>query len=403
MKQAERNLSYTESVARVLSGSSEPLSIDDLLGEIEQLRPVGSGGRSAIYKAVGSLYQAVPVARGRYGWLSNLLAGNTFRHPLTAREVRKGFFMLDELEHAVFFPEFFQTYRAVSRTLTIELLNGPTLTAAANIEQKTWALKLGPEFTQWIEDVGGGRGDSIIIQVVDAVAGHYILRLQPHESRDGKSVHEQNVALARRAEAVVSDDRRARTAVPTPVLAARLIASDAFRSTTPPDDLHYVLHELSDLQLVEDGYAIGRSDSFREDVAERETDHDLSAADVAMTLFGWESEFSEGDTLWDLVDSGDEIEETFHGADEICSAYRTYLERLGGAEPLVAPLSHEEYHMLEAELEYMVALEVEFGWLLPEQETRRDALAKRLILDPDSLIGDDLGPEDMDDPSYWEN
>ncbi len=122
-----------------------------------------------------------------------------------------------------------------------------------------------------------------------------------------------------------------------------------------------------------------------------------------MTLFGWESEFSEGDTLWDLVDSGDEIDETFHDADEICSAYRTYLERLAGAEPLVAPLSHEEYHMLEAELEYMVALEVEFGWLLPEQETRRDALAKRLILDPDSLIGDDLGPEDMDDPSYWEN
>ena len=197
MTKAERNLSYTESVAHVLSGSSEPLTIDDLLGEIEQLRPVGTGGRSAVYKAVASLYQAVPVSRSRYGWLSNLLAGNTFRHPLTAREARKGFLMLDELEHAVFFPEFFQTYRPVSRTLTIDLLSGPTLTASANIEQKTWALTLGPEFTQWIEDVGGGRGDSIIIQVVDAIAGHYILRLQPHESRDGRSVHEQNVALAR--------------------------------------------------------------------------------------------------------------------------------------------------------------------------------------------------------------
>jgi hypothetical protein len=404
MSKTGKDPSYTDCVAAVLGGSLEPLTIDELLGEIEQMRTVGSGGRSAVYRAVSGLYQAVSVARGSYGWLPNLLAENTFRHPLAAREARKGFLMLDELEHAAFFPEFFQAYRPVSRTLTIDLLGGPTLTASAYIEQKTWALSLGPEFSQWIEQVGGGRGDSIVIHVVDAVAGHYILRLQPHESRDGKAIHGRNVAVARLAEAVVSDDQQVRMTMPTAELAAKLIARGAFQSEVPTDDLHYLLHELSDLQLIDGGYALREEGELPSaDQPGAEIDLDTSVAEAAMTLFGWDTGSSQTDTLWSLLESSDEVEDSFHDADEICSAYRSYLERCEDTDQIESPLTHEEYHMLEAELEYMVALEVEFGWLLPEQETRRDELAKRLMLDPDSLIGGDLGPTDLDDPSYWEN
>ncbi len=404
MSKAEREPSYSACVAEVLSGSSEPLTMDELLNEIKQLRMVGAGGRSAVYKAVSGLYQAVSVSRGSYGWLSNLLAENTFRHPLTAREARKGFLMLDELEHAVFFPEFFQVYRPLSRTLTIELLSGPTLTASAYIEQKTWALSLGAEFSQWIEEVGGGRGDSIIIQVVDAVTGHYLYRLQPHESRDGRAIHRRNIAVARLAEAVVKEDKQIRTVMPTAELAAKLIGRGAFRSETPTDDLHYVLHELSDLQLVDDGYAALEEGSLPgDDTRGPEMDLDVSAADAAMTLFGWDADSSQTDTLWDLLETDGATEDSFYDVDDTCTAYTSYLERLDDADQGGSPLSHEEYHMLEAELEYMVVLEVEFGWLLPEQEARRDELANRLMLDPDSLIGGDLGSTDLDDPSYWEN
>jgi len=404
MSKVQKDPSYTDCVAAVLSGSPKPMTIDELLGEIEQMRMVGSGGRSAVYRAVSGLYQAVSVTRGNYGWLSNLLAGNTFRHPLAAREARNGFLMLDELEHALFFPEFFQTYRPVSRTLTIELLAGPTLTASAYIEQKTWALSLGPEFSQWIEHVGGGRGDSIVIQVVDAVAGHYILRLQPYESRDGRAIHGRNMAVARLAEAVVRDDKQVRSAMPTAELAARLIARGAFRSEMPTDDLHYLLHELSELQLVDGGYALREEgDLPGDDQLTAGIDLDTSAADAAMTLFGWDAGSSQSDTLWDLLETDDKVEDSFHDADEICSAYSSYLERCADTDRIDSPLSHEEYHLLEAELEYMVALEIEFGWLLPEQEARRDELANQLMLDPDSLIGGDFGPTDLDDPSYWEN
>jgi hypothetical protein len=67
--------------------------------------------RDAIYRAVRELYQAVPVASSQIGWLSHLLQGSSFRHPLTAAESRRGFLLLDELEHAVFFPSSFNNKR----------------------------------------------------------------------------------------------------------------------------------------------------------------------------------------------------------------------------------------------------------------------------------------------------
>ena len=90
--------SYVNCVARVLSNSSQPLSVDTLISHIEHQRPITKGARRAVYRAIGQLFQAVPVTTSHYGWLSCLLKGNTFRHPLTNDEARKGYLLLDELE-----------------------------------------------------------------------------------------------------------------------------------------------------------------------------------------------------------------------------------------------------------------------------------------------------------------
>ena len=96
----------------------------------------------------------MPVSPGHYGWLSHLLSGAVFRHPLTSEETRRGYLLLDELEHTVFFPQFFQHYRPDDRVLTIELFGGPTIRAEAAIERKTWSLRLGQEFADWIDELG---------------------------------------------------------------------------------------------------------------------------------------------------------------------------------------------------------------------------------------------------------
>ena len=245
--------SYTICVTQALSSSPHPLTIDDLLAQVERQRPLGKGARDAIYRAVRELYQAVPVASSQIGWLSHLLQGSSFRHPLTAAESRRGFLLLDELEHAVFFPQFFQRQKTELRQVVVELMGGQTLHAEAAVERNQWTLRLGLPFAEWIDAQGGQSQDDILILVEDAVKGHYRFRLQPHESRDEGAIHQQNQQLALAAETLMSHFRRTDKVIPVWELAALLVGRELYHSPIPPDELHSVLHEYSALRLTDDG------------------------------------------------------------------------------------------------------------------------------------------------------
>ena len=249
MQQSENNPSYVSSVARALSASPQPLSMDALVQQVGGDRPANKSTRSAVYRALKQLYQAVPLGAGRYGWLSHLLQGNTFRHNLGPDEVRRGFLLLDELEHAVFYPQFFQNHRPEPRSLTIEFLGGVRITADAAIERKMWSLKLGKPLAEWIDEQGGQARDDLFITVVDAVAGVYSLRLQPREMRDEAALQERNMQVALIAEELVESSRRADKLLPTWELAAMLIGRGVYANSLPPDDLHLVLHQYSTLAL----------------------------------------------------------------------------------------------------------------------------------------------------------
>ncbi|MCB0129397.1 MAG: hypothetical protein KDD78_01050, partial [Caldilineaceae bacterium] len=92
--------------------------------------------------------------------------------------------------------------------------------------------------------------------------------------------------------------------------------------------------------------------------------------------------------------------------DEVCTAYLRYLERIVDSEMDVEPVSHHHFHLIAAELEYMLALEQEFDELLADQVERKRFLAERLLLDPNQVSNEDLDiPDypDLDEPPFWEN
>ena len=95
MNDQKRYPSYVECVTKTLSDSPVPLSVGELMARVEEMRPVDAGGRNAVYRAMERLYQVVSVEPGRYGWLSSLMSGSVFRHPLTRDEIRRGYLMLD--------------------------------------------------------------------------------------------------------------------------------------------------------------------------------------------------------------------------------------------------------------------------------------------------------------------
>lgn len=411
MTKLERYPSYATCVASALSSSQQPLSVDHLLTKVAGQRPLGKGARSAVYRAIGQLFQAVPVGPGRYGWLSHLLAGSIYRHPLTSEEVRRGFLLLDELEHIVFFPQFFQTNQPEARTLTIELFGGPTIYAEASIERKTWSLQLGPEFTAWFEELGGQNKDDLLIHVVDVPTGQYQFRLNLREMRDERAIRHRNIQLALLAEELVSEDRRTRPAMPTWELVARLIGRGFYNELPAADDLHYVLHEYSMLRF-RDGLG------YQLEVADASEDYQ-NLREMAMT-FAYENDDSDGNSvnpeqfMQKLYDDHTEDQQTmldgpmevFVDDDEHCVSYQSYLDNLQIVEPGSAPLSHDDYHLLEAELEMLVRLGQEFGRLMRDQEERKEYLAALLFIDPNEFLEDDWEmPDDPDSeaPPFWSN
>ena len=421
MRESQKVPTYAECVAATLRNASEPMTISSIIDAVEALRPVGNSARSAVYRAIGLLYQAVPVETGRYRWLSTLLAGATLRHPLAADEARRGYLMLDELEHAVFCPEFFQSHEPVRHTLNIALFGGPSIDARIHVERRTWSIYMGKPFVEWIQDQGGQAEDDIIVVVRDAGTGSYELRLQPYEVKETEYVRDRDIQVALSAEDIAADDRRARTFMPTWELAAHLIARGLYHNPVPPDDLHYVLEKYSMLHLIDDkGYSVdeppetlfGRSPAagvrrYDERPARR------SLFDMDDWLDDFHHEAPAGEVWPELAPEDAPMPDDANGLDDLagqfgenCGAYELYLEQFQESELEGAPLAHHEFHLLEAELEYLVALEVEFGGLLQEQEARKEELSAKLFIDPDAWPNDDFDiPDspDYEDPPYWEN
>ena len=390
---------YSESISKILQAERQPLTVDDLQRRLEKEHCGYSTSRSTIYRTLNRLYQAVASSAGHYTWLTHLLADNVIRHPLTVDEARRGYIHLDELEHALFFPEFFQHHVPDQRSIRIELVNGPILEASAYIEENVWALGLGEDFSHWIEQMGGDGHDSLVISVVDAYTGRYQFRLQPRESRPLLTV-QRNTELALQAEAILASDRSSSSIMPTWDLVARLIARGIFHNPIPPDDLHTVLHHFSSLRCVNgSAYTAATGGSDFETESPPGVDRaqpDSEVIEAAVDLFEWlrERDFigsNDVNSMLDL-DRDDDVREPFENGpcSELCDDYNIYLNRHETSGQQVIALSHSDYHLLHAELGCLLALQQEFGTLLNEQLLRKSELIARLYLYEPARHDDDF-------------
>ncbi|MCB9150142.1 MAG: hypothetical protein H6641_15400 [Caldilineaceae bacterium] len=394
---------YFTSIANVLQTVDQPVTIDELVERTAQYLPSANEKPQALVRrALEKLYQAVPMGQGKYGWLSNLLQNNWIRHPLTTEETEQGFLLMDELEHAAFFPQFFQTHRSNGRVLKVDLLGGPTIEAEAYIERKTWSLKLGAEFVRWVEELGGQGRDDLLIWVNDARAGHYTLRLQPREARVDSEIQERNIKLALMAEELIRQNRHQWDVMPTWELAARLVANGAFMDMTPPDDLHCILHQYSLLHYSGSGYMLksdighagqapisesltALSDPYEHLHGTKMSHNPLVNPENDPYQWSLASGVEETQELWQVSD----VEELAIGSEDLTD-YDSYLDSLCQMGLIDSPLSPDQFHLLQHELEFLVSLERQFGYLLPEQKSRQKELKALLLIDARIMRDDDL-------------
>ena len=276
--------------------------------------------------------------------------------------------------------------------------------ATATIERKTWSLRLGSEFVDWVDELGGQSRDDLLICARDAHAGRYSVRLNLREMRDEQAIEQRNIHLALLAEKIITEDRRMRAAVPTWELVARLIGRGFFAETLPPDDLHYILHEYSMLHFTDGlGYQLdmGADSDHTPSRSASESGRDGSALHSLNA-----DESARPEDQRPVADLIDELAGPSDSGEESCAGYEQYLLDFYTAGDVSLPLSHEDFHMLEAELEMLVHLASEFGRLLLEQQERQEELAARLFIDPNSFVGTDWDvPDDPDlmEPPFWQN
>lgn len=418
----KRYPSYSECVAQVLSQAKEPMTFAALMEGVGELRPATKGTRLSVYRAIEELFQAVPLEpygsgvrdNSRFGWLANLVAGSTIRHSLEREEVRGGYVRLDELEHALLVPDFFQELEPSPRLLTVQLFGGASVSAEVHANRDVWALDIGNAMVGWLDEQGAMSDDDLIIQVEDATAGKYAMRLQPREARDEDGIDERNRQLAEAAEGVAIGLGREQDAIYTWNLVARLLGNGVYRALPAPDDLHYVLAEYSRLEIVAGmGYEVDIAGARSSGVgvatpSARTRGRAVSAATRPGSRTGAGSSKNEPGfdypTNREIDMAGFQFSSSEEGEDT-CEAYEEYLEAFRADHREGTPYSHDDFHLLAAELESLVDLELEFGYLLPDQNQRKMDLADRLFIDPESLVDGAWDEEDddfgTDNPAFW--
>ena len=389
-------LGFCARVADVLQAASHPIPLSQLVEQMRPQCPAKENVAVLVQKAINQLYQAVPMPSGKIGWLAHLLRGSRIRHPLTADEVERGFLLMDELEHAAFFPEFFQSHRSTQRSLQVELFGGPTIPAEAYIERKTWSLSLGEQFVEWLDAQGGQEGDDLIIMVDDAATGHYTLRLHPREARDSNLIHNHNIHLALLAEELVRAQSNEQDVLPTWHLAAQLIAHQVYAADVPPDDLHCVLHQYSLIHYMGTGYTAKPTDTS--------VDRTKQMGQSGGSTDSVPSSKSSG-TILNVPAAGKNEEMGKEDAMNITDAawesdqYQDYLDRLYESGRSQMPLPPHEFALLIAELDALSELEDEFGYLLGEQQKRLQELYTGLLID-ENTWEDDFDLWDDDDTYF---
>lgn len=243
--------SYTQLVVQALSTASAPLTLDEIWAHVAQVRPVQTRNpRSTLRNALNSLPLAATLGGrpARYTWWPNHLAGSVFRQPLSAADVSSGGLVLGIEIWLALWPDFFVGALRTAGAVTLELAGGPVLETHVEplvLEESGWGLKPMPALATWYQHVGAAPGDDLIVRVIDVAARRYAMSLARQTERDPAAIAVRNRTLADVAERLV---RQGADDMPDFYLIPRLIASDVYQHTLPPEPWDKVLR--ADLRFV---------------------------------------------------------------------------------------------------------------------------------------------------------
>jgi hypothetical protein len=239
---SEKPLSYTECVHRVLQAAPAPMTMDELIQAVGQMRPLTAKNiRSSLGNALHQSPLTTSLGDGRYGWMPHLLKGNSFRLRPSANDLKQGRLPVTEEAKLSLWPSFFgPRSRRREPLVRVDLADGPVMERPVeSLGTALWGIESCPELVQWYRAWRVRAGDDLILTVIDADASprRYRLAHEPASQRDDSRVEARNRQLADAAYDLI---RRGR-AEPLYYLVPKLAARGFYNDPCPPASLEKVL------------------------------------------------------------------------------------------------------------------------------------------------------------------
>ncbi len=239
---AERKPSYTQLTHDVVHGSSEPLTLDEIIEQVNVLRPITTKNpRSTIRGAVGESRMIVSTGDGRYGWKPRVITGSIIRQTLRESDILMEVLQWSEELKDALWPTFFAKQKYVDRgPVVVTLPNGKTSEfPLEHFYGVTWGSHATSEFWAWFNPLRANAGDHLLFEVVDGEARHYSVTFQKRADRDEETIAERNQLLLELAEKMMNRQHGAGIWD----ISTRALASGLYQHPVPPDPLHELLRD----------------------------------------------------------------------------------------------------------------------------------------------------------------
>lgn len=163
--------SYTQLVAQVLTAAAAPLTLDEILARVSQLRPVSTKNpRATVRGAISSLPLATTLGGrpARYAWWPHYLTGSTFRQPLSAADIASGGLVLGQELWLTFWPDFYTGGGRSAGEVRLELADGPVVETQVQhlvSGEAVWGFPPLPPLAAWYQHQQALPGDELLVEV----------------------------------------------------------------------------------------------------------------------------------------------------------------------------------------------------------------------------------------------
>ena len=274
---AKSKISFTELAHQVVSESPHPLTVPEIMEQINAITPITTKNpKNTIRNAVSQSRLIVPTGDGRYGWKPRLITGSVLRLTLSVADLTGRTVELTEELRDALWPSFFEIQKREDRRPVQLELPGGTVTPfpLRHLVERQWGSEASPDFWNWFNTLEATAGDHLIFSVLDGQARQYRVDFQPFADRDEAAITERNQAIV---QALISFVRSRPRGAMSWDITSHLLATGLYKHPIPPDPLIEIWTEDSwEPNIVDGGFG---GDYFWDDTPQSKStpDPQLSA------------------------------------------------------------------------------------------------------------------------------